>query len=136
MHLLYSISMLRNAKSNKNSNLLLSRESCRFSNTCIPRCQPMYCAMIVSGTCLQTCLANRTYFRASLCLPRWRLSTKTSSIRARPVSALLASSSADFAIIGGGPGGLACAAAIRVALGSDVSIKVRAAVTIACDRCL
>ena len=32
---------------------------------------------------------------------------------------------ADVAIIGGGPGGLACAAAIRAALGNDIRVTVR-----------
>ena len=36
-----------------------------------------------------------------------------------------ASQQADFAVIGGGPGGLACAAALKVALGTRVHVKVR-----------
>ena len=46
------------------------------------------------------------------------------SVRSKAM-AITAAGAADIAIIGGGPGGLACAAAIRAALGNDIRVTVR-----------
>lgn len=56
--------------------------------------------------------------------------TRLTRVRTRPpcrCTLITAGQQTDFAVIGGGPGGLACAAALKVALGNVVHVKVRQA---------